>query len=127
MKIVKTNINFKELSINKAYECYLPKNEIYYELLDFITKLKNKKKLDVNIIKSESIRRKKLLLADMDSTIIKEESLDELAKLIGKEKEITEISHNLSKPRVTCYLITVIEFDNINSFPLLSISLIRYR
>lgn len=99
-KIVKTDINFKELSINKAYECYLPKNETYYELLDFITKLKTQKKLDVNIIKSESIRRKKLLLADMDSTIIKEESLDELAKLIGKEKEIIQITKEAMEGKI---------------------------
>src|SRR6056300_1049881 len=92
-KIVKTDINFKELSINKAYECYLTKNETYYELLDFITKLKTQKK-------SESIRRKKLLLADMDSTIIKEESLDELAKLIGKEKEIIQITKEAMEGKI---------------------------
>ena len=99
-KIVKNDINFKELSINKAYECYLPKNETYCELLDFITKLKTQKKLDANIIKSESIRRKKLLLADMDSTIIKEESLDELAKLIGKEKEIIQITKEAMEGKI---------------------------
>ena len=99
-KIVKTNIDFKELSINKAYECNLPKNKVNNELLDFITKLKTQKKLDANIIKSETIRRKKLLLADMDSTIIKEESLDELAKLIGKEKEIIQITKEAMQGKI---------------------------
>ena len=99
-KIVKTNIDFKELSINKAYECNLPKNKVNNELLEFIIKLKNQKKLDANIIKSETIRRKKLLLADMDSTIIKEESLDELAKLIGKEKEIIQITKEAMQGKI---------------------------
>ena len=69
----------------------------------------NMKGLDVNIIKSESIRRKKLLLADMDSTIIKEESLDELAKLIGKEKEIIQITKEAMKGKIdfkTAYTIS---------------------
>ena len=99
-KIVKTNIDFKELSINKAYECNLPRNKVNNELLDFIIKLKTQKKLDANIIKSETIRRKKLLLADMDSTIIKEESLDELAKLIGKEKEIIQITKEAMEGKI---------------------------
>ena len=99
-KLVKTNIDFKELSINKAYECNLPKNKVNNELLDFIIKLKTQKKLDANIIKSEAIRKKKLLLADMDSTIIKEESLDELAKLIGKEKEIIQITKEAMEGKI---------------------------
>ncbi len=91
-KIVKTNINFKELSINKAYECNLPKNKVNNELLDFIIKLKTQKKLDANIIKSETIRRKKLLLADMDSTIIEGESLDDMAELAGLGAQISAIT-----------------------------------
>ena len=36
----------------------------------------------------------------MDSTIIKEESLDELAKLIGKEKEIVQITKNAMEGKI---------------------------
>ena len=42
----------------------------------------NNEQIDVNIV-SAHIRRKKLLLADMDATIIQGESLDELANLLG--------------------------------------------
>jgi phosphoserine phosphatase len=40
------------------------------------------------IIQPAASRRKKLLLADMDSTIIKQESVHELADFIGKKSEI---------------------------------------
>ena len=49
--------------------------------------------IDCNFIKETKDRKKKLLLADMDSTIIKEESLDELARQIGKEKEVIRITN----------------------------------
>ena len=99
-KISKANINFKELSINKAYECFLPTDELSDQLSKFIIKQRIQHKLDINLIDSKNIRRKKLLLADMDSTIIKEESLDELAKLIGKEKEIVQITKNAMEGKI---------------------------
>ena len=99
-KINKSDINFKELSVNKAYEYYLSPDELSDQLSKFINKLKIQFKLDINLIDSQNIRRKKLLLADMDSTIIKEESLDELAKLIGKEKEIVLITKNAMEGKI---------------------------
>ncbi len=99
-KINKTDIYFKELSTNKAYECFLPPDELSDQLSKFINKLKIQYKLDINLIDSKNIRKKKLLLADMDSTIIKEESLDELAKLIGKEKEIVQITKNAMEGKI---------------------------
>ena len=99
-KINKAEIYFKELSINKAYECFLPSDELSDQLSKFINKLKIQYKLDINLIDSKNIRKKKLLLADMDSTIIKEESLDELAKLIGKEKEIVQITKNAMEGKI---------------------------
>lgn len=47
--------------------------------------------LDVNIIPAEN-RRKKLLVADMDSTVINQECIDELAALAGKRKEVSAIT-----------------------------------
>ena len=99
-KINKADIYFKELSINKAYECFLPPDELSDQLSKFIIKQRIQHKLDINLIDSKNIRRKKLLLADMDSTIIKEESLDELAKLIGKEKEIVLITKNAMEGKI---------------------------
>ena len=99
-KINKVDIYFKELSTNKAYEYFLPPDELSDQLSKFINKLKIQYKLDINLIDSKNIRKKKLLLADMDSTIIKEESLDELAKLIGKEKEIVQITKNAMEGKI---------------------------
>jgi len=46
---------------------------------------------DINILPGAG-RRKSLLIADMDSTIITSESLDDLARLSGKGEEVTAIT-----------------------------------
>ena len=43
-------------------------------------------------LKSQSNRRKKLLIADMDSTILRSETLDDLAISIGKIEQIKNIT-----------------------------------
>ena len=48
-------------------------------------------KLDVNFVIDDN-RRKKMLLADMDSTLIKGESLDEIADKIGIGKEVAKLT-----------------------------------
>jgi len=48
-------------------------------------------KLDINLVRSEA-RRKKLLVADMDSTIINVECLDELADMAGLKPKIAAIT-----------------------------------
>ena len=50
--------------------------------------------IDFNLIEfnSQSNRRKKLLIADMDSTILHSETLDDLAILIGKIEQIKNIT-----------------------------------
>jgi len=47
--------------------------------------------LDINLVKTER-RRKKLLVADMDSTIINVECLDELADMAGLKPQIAAIT-----------------------------------
>lgn len=47
--------------------------------------------IDVNLVPTNN-RRKRLLLADMDSTIITSESLDELAELAGIGAKVTDIT-----------------------------------
>ena len=47
--------------------------------------------IDVNIVPAEN-RRKRLLIADMDSTIISSESLDDLARLAGLGDDIAHIT-----------------------------------
>jgi len=46
---------------------------------------------DINRI-SDAARQKKMLIADLESTIIEQECLDELAKHIGKEEVIADIT-----------------------------------
>ena len=46
---------------------------------------------DINRV-SDAARRKKMLIADLESTIIEQECLDELAKTIGKEDVIADIT-----------------------------------
>ena len=47
--------------------------------------------MDINILPTEH-RRKRLLVADMDSTIIEQECIDELADVAGKRAEISAIT-----------------------------------
>lgn len=47
--------------------------------------------IDVNVV-AESGRRKKLLVADMESTVIENEMLDELADFVGARPQVAEIT-----------------------------------
>jgi phosphoserine phosphatase len=91
---------FRMLSSHKAYELELQNKNINLELKKFIINLLSQNQIDCNFITATKDRRKKLLLADMDSTIIKEESLDELAKQIGKEKEVVKITNEAMNGRI---------------------------
>ena len=70
-------INFDGIPINVALEAV----ELFLE----------KVPVDINIQKTGN-RRKKMLLADMDSTILQIETLDEIGQAIGKAREIAEIT-----------------------------------
>ncbi len=93
------NIQFtnKEINKNNFYEWILNENIVK----DFIKKkIKNlfiDLPIDINFLKIRCPRKKKLLICDMDSTIIKEESLDEIAEEAGvgsKVKNITKKAMN---------------------------------
>ena len=92
--------NFIELSPKKAYELELQKEDINLELKRFTTNFFFQNNIDCNFIKVKKNRKKKLLLADMDSTIIKEESLDELARHIGKEKDVVRITNEAMNGKI---------------------------
>ena len=99
-KSINESIFYKELSPGKAYEWELTPKRYNQKLKNLMSHLKKNYNLDCNFIKSTTKRRKKLLIADMDSTIIKEESLDELAKQIGKEKEVSFITNEAMNGRI---------------------------
>ena len=88
------NIQFsnKEIKKYEFYEWVINENIVK----DFIKK-KIKENfinlpIDVNFLEILSPRKKKLLICDMDSTIIKEESLDEIAEEAGVGREIKNIT-----------------------------------
>ena len=100
-EIKNTIFNFIEtsrISINRwlakgehcqwAIECSPNNQNIDFELLR-----KNAEPLgfDINLVSNVN-RRKKLLLADMDGTLIEGESLDEIANKVGFGDEITKIT-----------------------------------
>lgn len=78
------------LKKNKAVDVILssiPQSSLISHFRDFLSD----DKIDVFTTKT-GMRRKKLLLADMDSTIVAEETLDELAAYAGIKDQIAEIT-----------------------------------
>ena len=71
-----------------AVECDVRYNDINIEIF---RKNGHQFEFDINLI-SNTNRRKKLLLADMDSTLIRGESLDEIAHKVGVGEEISKIT-----------------------------------
>ena len=55
--------------------------------------------LDVNVVAND-LRRKKLLVADMDSTLIEQECLDELAAEIGMRAEVSAITERAMRGEI---------------------------
>ena len=53
--------------------------------------LERSKKIDINFI-TEDERRVHLLASDMDGTVLEEECIDEIAKLVGKGSEVKSIT-----------------------------------
>ena len=99
-KSINEKVYYKELSYRKAYEWALPSNKYDLKLRDIMTDFQSNHGIDCNFIKKTAQRKKKLLIADMDSTIIKEESLDELARQIGREKEVSFITNEAMNGRI---------------------------
>ena len=92
-ELIKSNPN--TLWENVATEFKLEPSFSNNDLKELKSYFKNVK-VDLNLIqvKSQSNRRKKLLVADMDSTILSSETLDDLASLIDKADQIKKITKN---------------------------------
>ena len=71
-----------------AIECHFKKET---DKITSIRKMADSLGLDINLI-NEANRQKKLLLADMDSTLVKGESLDEVATKAGIGDQIANIT-----------------------------------
>ena len=99
-KSTNEQVHCRELSSRKAYEWGLASNKYDPKLEKIMSDFQSNYGIDCNFIKNTEKRKKKLLIADMDSTIIKEESLDELARQIGKEKEVSFITNEAMNGRI---------------------------
>jgi phosphoserine phosphatase len=91
--LLSLDINFKKTSIlkkNKASDFY------FFDTLNNF-KLKNLKKRLVNInvdlcLQLSAHRKKKLLISDMDGTIIENETLNDIANFLGKGDQVKKIT-----------------------------------
>ncbi len=90
----------KELCPNQAFEWKIKSSHKNLNIIKNLKNILNLKNIDFNLINPQKTRIKKLLLADMDSTIIQEESLDEIAKLIGLEKEVSTITNDAMNGKI---------------------------
>lgn len=74
--------------------------------------------IDVNFLKILSPRKKKVLICDMDSTIIKEESLDEIAEEAGIGDEIKNITKKAMKGELDFKEALLKRIKLLNNYPL---------
>ena len=88
-------VEFKNHSIKVIEKNRLGSDGLILKIENFnetnFTHVENKLSLDLNFSKEE-VRLRKLLLADMDSTIISVECIDELADFCGLREEVASIT-----------------------------------
>ena len=85
------------LANDKAYECEVPDNVIQEEVLKAL------KDIDVEAdvcIQPSKGRKKKLLICDMDSTLIGQECIDELADFAGVKDRVSAITERAMRGEI---------------------------
>ena len=84
---------FRALNPEKAYEWLFNAEPAQAtELLQTIRAALASNALDANLVPNDQHRRKRLLIADMDSTIIEQECIDEIADFAGYGQEVAAIT-----------------------------------
>lgn len=86
--------NLQWLSEQEALDTPLPEHKDHEQTIHITQKIKqtlSNKPVDVFVTHSE-FRKKKLLIADMDSTIVQSETLDDLASEVGIGEQIAAIT-----------------------------------
>lgn len=72
----------------------IPKNLETKKLKEHLMQVSTKHRIDVAFLKDNVFRRnKRLIVFDMDSTLIQTEVIDELAELVGVGEEVRKITH----------------------------------
>ena len=82
----------KELAPNEAYEFLIENVNDKNILLNEIKITYADCEFDFFLLEQENYGIKKMLIADMDSTIIANECIDEIAKYVGKYQEVAQIT-----------------------------------
>ncbi|MBZ0216204.1 MAG: phosphoserine phosphatase SerB, partial [Fimbriimonadaceae bacterium] len=80
--------------LNERIACQIPFDPQGQPIYDIKHRVKERLQdapLDIAIVAAHN-RRKKLLIADMDSTIIEQECIDEIADLLGLKKKVAAIT-----------------------------------
>lgn len=85
------------LSKDKAYECELPENVILEDIVEALQDIDIK--ADVCVQPSAG-RKKKLLICDMDSTLIGQECIDELADFAGVKDRVSAITERAMRGEI---------------------------
>ena len=123
------NIQFsnKEIQKNDFYEWVIRENIVEDFVKEKIKKILINLPIDINFLEIFSPRKKKLLICDMDSTIIKEESLDEIAEQAGIGKEIKNITKKAMKGELDFKDALLKRVKLLNNYPLENIFTINQK
>ena len=114
------NIQFvnREIKKNDFYEWIIKKNTIEEFVKEKIKNFFMNLPIDINFLEISSPRKKKLLVCDMDSTIIKEESLDEIAKEAGIGNEIKSITEKAMRGELDFKVALLKRIKLLENYPL---------
>ena len=114
------NIQFinREIKKNDFYEWIIKKNTIKEFVKEKIKNFFMNLPVDINFLEISSPRKKKLLVCDMDSTIIKEESLDEIAKEAGIGNEIKSITEKAMRGELDFKVALLKRIKLLENYPL---------
>ena len=89
-----TIVNKTSLSDQEAYQFTLEFNDkLYDNIYALIKNFIGTFPVDFYLLNQLEAGVKKLLISDMDSTLIKQECIDEIARTIGKYEQMQEITH----------------------------------
>ena len=114
------NIQFsiKEIKKNDFYEWNIKESIINDFVKKKIDNFFINLPIDINFLEILSPRKKKLLVCDMDSTIINEESLDEIAKEAGIGSEIKNITKKAMRGEIDFKDALLKRIKLLNNYPL---------
>ena len=123
------NIIFSNREIIKHdfYEWNIKENIIDNLVKKKIKDLYKNLPIDINFLKILSPRKKKLLICDMDSTIIKEESLDEIAEEAGIGNEIKNITKKAMRGELDFKNALLKRIKLLNNYPLENIFTLNHK